>query len=52
MESLKNDIRKVFRNLKREEVAKEVSKFRHRIEAVVRANGSHIEKGHVKKAKK
>ena len=42
----------IFRSLKREEVAKEVSKFRRRLEAVVRANGSHIERGHVKKAKK
>ena len=51
LELLKKDIRKAFRSLKREEVAKEVSKFRHRIEAVVKANGGHIEKRKKSKSK-
>ena len=39
VELLKNAIREAFRSLKQEEVAKEVMRFRHRIEAVVKANG-------------
>ena len=44
LDQLKHDISKAFRSLEMEEVERDVSKFRRRLQSVIDANGWHIEK--------